>query len=56
MAVEDFMKPERVVIGTSNPKTKNVLDELDVAFIEGAIASPEHVKKIKEIRRRIADC
>ncbi len=33
-------------------KTKNVLDELDVAFIEGAIASPEHVKKIKEIRSK----
>lgn len=31
-------------------KSKNVLDELDVAFIEGAIASPEHEAKLKEIR------
>ncbi|MEI8103758.1 MAG: hypothetical protein WCG84_02555 [Candidatus Moraniibacteriota bacterium] len=33
-------------------QTKNVLDELDVAFIEGAIASPEHEEKVKEIRSK----
>jgi UDPglucose 6-dehydrogenase len=33
MAVEDFMKPERVVIGTSNPKTKNILDLLYEPFV-----------------------
>ena len=33
MAVEDFMKPERVVVGTSNPKTKNILDLLYEPFV-----------------------
>ena len=33
MAVEDFMKQERVVIGTSNPKTKNILDLLYEPFV-----------------------
>ena len=33
MAVEDFMKPERVVIGTSNPKTKNILELLYEPFV-----------------------
>lgn len=33
MAVEDFMKPERVVIGTSNARTKNILDELYEPFV-----------------------
>ena len=33
MAVEDFMKPERVVIGTSNLRTKAVLDELYEPFV-----------------------
>jgi len=33
MAVEDFMKPERVVIGTSNPKTKSILDILYEPFV-----------------------
>src|SRR3989344_1008146 len=33
-------------------KSKNVMDEFDVSFIEGAIASPEHEKKVKEIRER----
>ena len=31
-------------------KTNNILDELDIAFIEGAIASDEHIAKLKEIR------
>lgn len=33
-------------------KSKNVLDELDVAFVEGAIASPEQEEKLKEIRAK----
>lgn len=33
-------------------KKNNVLDELDIAFIEGAIASPEHEAKVKEIRAK----
>lgn len=33
-------------------KTHNVLDELDVAFIEGALASQEQVDKVKEIRSK----
>ncbi len=33
MAVEDFMKPERVVIGTSNEKTRRVMDELYEPFV-----------------------
>ena len=33
-------------------KSKNILDELDIAFIEGAIASEEHAKKLKEIREK----
>ncbi|MEY4731767.1 MAG: hypothetical protein RL681_713, partial [Candidatus Parcubacteria bacterium] len=27
-------------------KSKNIMDEFDIAFIEGAIASPEHEKKL----------
>lgn len=33
-------------------KSKNVLDELDIAFIEGAIASDDHMEKLKEIREK----
>jgi coenzyme F420-reducing hydrogenase gamma subunit len=33
-------------------KSKNILDELDIAFIEGAVASPEHEEKLKEIRSK----
>ena len=31
-------------------KSNNVLDDLDIAFIEGAIASDEHAARLKEIR------
>lgn len=31
-------------------KSKNVMDEFDVAFIEGAIATPAHEEKLKKIR------
>lgn len=31
-------------------KSKNIFDEFDIAFIEGAIASPEHEKQVREIR------
>jgi sulfhydrogenase subunit delta len=33
-------------------KKNNILDELDIAFIEGAIATPEHEAKLKEIRAK----
>ncbi|MFH1354423.1 MAG: hypothetical protein ABIH36_03985 [bacterium] len=33
-------------------QTKNVLDELDVAFVEGAISSEEQKKKLEEIRSK----
>ncbi len=33
VAVEDFMKPERVVIGTENPKTKTMMEELYEPFV-----------------------
>lgn len=33
-------------------QSKNVLDELDVAFVEGAIASPEQEAKLLEIRSK----
>ncbi|MBI4414795.1 MAG: hypothetical protein HY566_00975 [Candidatus Kerfeldbacteria bacterium] len=33
-------------------KTNNVLDALDIAFVEGAIASETHAKKLKEIREK----
>ena len=33
-------------------KSKNILDELDIAFIEGAIASEDHIAKLKEIREK----
>lgn len=29
---------------------RNILDELDIAFVEGAIATPEHETMLKEIR------
>ena len=33
-------------------KSKNIFDEFDIAFIEGAIASDKHEKELKEIRAR----
>lgn len=33
-------------------KSKNILDDFDIAFIEGAMASPEHEAKLKDIRAR----
>ena len=33
MAVEDFMKPERVIVGTSNEKTRKILDQLYEPFV-----------------------
>lgn len=32
-------------------QSKNVLDEMDVAFVEGALSSNAQVEKVKEIRR-----
>lgn len=33
-------------------KSKNVLDELDVAFVEGAVASEDQAGKLKKIREK----
>ncbi|NWF89913.1 MAG: UDP-glucose/GDP-mannose dehydrogenase family protein [Ignavibacteriaceae bacterium] len=33
LAVEDFMKPERVVVGTSNEKTRKIMDQLYEPFV-----------------------
>jgi sulfhydrogenase subunit delta len=33
-------------------KKNNIFDEFDVAFVEGAIASPAHEDKLKDIRSR----
>lgn len=33
-------------------KRNNVLDEFDIAFVEGALASDEHIEKLKEIREK----
>ena len=33
MAVDDFMKPERVVVGTSNPKTHEMMEQLYEPFV-----------------------
>src|SRR5690606_29358553 len=33
IAVEDFMKPERVIIGTGNERTKQLLNELYEPFV-----------------------
>lgn len=35
-------------------KSNNILDELDVAFVEGAITSAEQAKYLKEIRAKSA--
>ncbi|MEI6238651.1 MAG: hypothetical protein WCP15_03915 [bacterium] len=32
-------------------KSKNIFDSFDIAFIEGAMASPEHEAKVIEIRK-----
>ena len=33
-------------------KSKNIFDEFDIAFVEGAIASPAHEARVKDIRSR----
>jgi UDPglucose 6-dehydrogenase len=33
MAVDDFMKPERVVVGTGNPKTRDMMEQLYEPFV-----------------------
>jgi coenzyme F420-reducing hydrogenase gamma subunit len=33
-------------------QSKNILDELDIAFIEGAITSDEQAEQLKEIRQK----
>lgn len=33
MAVDDFMKPERVIVGTSNPRTREMMEQLYEPFV-----------------------
>ena len=33
-------------------KSNNIMDNFDIAFIEGALAGPEHIEKVKDIRSR----
>ncbi|MFA6554318.1 MAG: hypothetical protein WCS89_02305 [Candidatus Paceibacterota bacterium] len=33
-------------------KSNNIMDSFDIAFIEGAMAGPEHIEKLKDIRSR----
>jgi coenzyme F420-reducing hydrogenase gamma subunit len=33
-------------------QSKNILDELDIAFIEGAITSDEQIEQLKDIRQK----
>ena len=33
MAVDDFMKPERVIVGTRNPKTREMMEQLYEPFV-----------------------
>lgn len=33
-------------------RSRNVFDEFDIAFVEGAISSKDHKKKLKEIREK----
>ena len=33
-------------------QSKNIMDEFDIAFIEGAIASDKHAEQLKEIRQK----
>lgn len=33
-------------------KSNNIMGPFDIAFIEGALASPEHIEKLKDIRSR----
>src|SRR3989338_446842 len=33
-------------------QTKNILDDMDVAFVEGALSSDQHIAKLKAIRAK----
>jgi len=33
-------------------QSKNTFDEFDISFVEGALASPAHEERVKDIRRR----
>ena len=56
VAVEDFMKPERVVIGTSNEKTKAILAELYEPFVRSG--NPIHFmdERSAEVTKYAANC
>ncbi|HVO72770.1 MAG TPA: UDP-glucose/GDP-mannose dehydrogenase family protein [Ignavibacteriaceae bacterium] len=56
LAVEDFMKPERVVIGTSNPKTKQILEELYEPFVRSGNPIYFMDERSAEITKYAANC
>jgi UDPglucose 6-dehydrogenase len=42
MAVEDFLHPDRIVVGVSSPRAEAVLRELYAPIVEGRFACPIH--------------
>ncbi|HSB68893.1 MAG TPA: UDP-glucose/GDP-mannose dehydrogenase family protein [Candidatus Methylomirabilis sp.] len=42
MAVEDFLHPDRIVVGVSNPRAEQVLRELYAPIVEGRFRCPMH--------------
>jgi UDPglucose 6-dehydrogenase len=56
LAVEDFMKPERVVVGTSNPKTKQIIEELYEPFVRSGNPIYFMDEKSAEITKYAANC
>jgi UDPglucose 6-dehydrogenase len=42
MAVEDFLHPDRIVVGVSSPRAEAVLRELYAPIVEGRFACPVH--------------
>ncbi|MEY3313568.1 MAG: UDP-glucose dehydrogenase family protein [Ignavibacteria bacterium] len=55
-AVEDFMKPDRVVVGTSNPKAEHVMRDIYEPFLRSG--NPIYVmdEKSAEITKYAANC
>lgn len=56
VAVEDFMKPERVVIGTSSEKTKEILAELYEPFVRSGNPIYFMDERSAEVTKYAANC